>query len=660
VLEVQPPKPDPHGRRQGQKPASGGPEKKVRVPLWYIFVGIVLILAIQSAKTAVDQKKIEYSEFKKLLSQGRIQRVLLHPNRIEGELKPTGGDEKPGKFVTSRVEGDEKLIELLEEQGVSYDQKSDWLKNLLLFWVLPIGLILILWKFLFSRMGPAGEAMRFGQSRARLIMQKDVDVTFDEVAGIDESKEELREIVEFLKDPGRFTRLGGKIPKGVMLVGAPGTGKTLLAKAVAGEAGVPFFSLSGSDFVEMFVGVGAARVRDLFEQANSQAPSIIFIDELEAVGKARGMGVLGGHDEREQTLNALLVEMDGMESSRGVIILAATNRPETLDPALLRPGRFDRHIVVPRPDLNGREQILRVHVKGVRLADSVDLRKVAAMTPGFVGADIANLVNESALLAARKGKEEVEMADFEEAIERVVAGLEKRNRLMNEEEKRIIAHHESGHALIACLVKGADPVRKISMIPRGVAALGYTMQMPVEDRYLLKKSELLDRLAVMLGGRAAEEVVFDEVSTGAQNDLQRASELAWEMVTSYGMSEELGPLAFPSDSAQVWQVGQAHRPWSERTNREIDVATKRLVEEAYERSKRLLTEHKEVLLRIASALLEKEVLEEDELREILKEFGLQMRGAEPEKDRTGDAVAPPDEASRPESPGTGTPAEGGA
>ena len=613
---------------KGGGPGPGDSGSGFKIPIWYILAGIGLLLAIQWVAGEPGRTRINYSKFRQHLKDGKVKEVVLHTDEILGQLTTTDAEGKPQKFVTTRPKNDEQLLELLDNNQVEYKVEKEWLQHVLLFWILPIGLIFLLWRFLFSRSGPASNLMQFGRSKAKMVMQKDIEVNFDDAAGIEESKEELQEVVEFLQEPRRFTRLGGKIPKGVLLVGAPGTGKTLLAKAVAGEADVPFFSLSGSDFVEMFVGVGAARVRDLFEQANKVAPCIIFIDELDALGKARGSGMMGGHDEREQTLNALLVQMDGMQTTKGIILLAATNRPEMLDPALLRPGRFDRHIAVPRPDLRGREAILKVHVREVRLSDNVSLRRVAAMTPGFVGADLANLVNEAALLAARRDKDEVEFEDFEDAVERVIAGLEKRNRLMNDEEKRITAHHESGHALVACLVPGADPVRKVSMVPRGVAALGYTMQLPKEDRYLLRKGELMDRLAVMLGGRASEEIMFGEISTGAQNDLQKATRLARQMVTEYGMSEELGPLSYPSsdDNSPFGGNGSAWPTtrWSERTNREIDQAVRKLVEGALERSKSLLSENKHILTKLASALLEKEVIEEQELRDILGEFGIEL------------------------------------
>jgi len=452
-------------------------------------------------------------------------------------------------------------------------------------------------------------------------MEKQTGVTFADVAGIDEARAELMEIVEFLKAPERYRRLGGKIPKGVLIVGAPGTGKTLLAKAVAGEAGVPFFSLSGSDFVEMFVGVGAARVRDLFAQAEKKAPCIVFIDELDALGKARGVGgIMGGHDEREQTLNQLLVEMDGFDTEKGVIIMAATNRPEILDPALLRPGRFDRHVALDRPDLKGREQILRVHTKPVTLSPAVDLSAIAARTPGFVGADLANLVNEAALLAARKGKDAVEMIDFDEAIDRIVGGLEKKTRVMNPKEKETVAYHEAGHALVAESRPYADRVAKISIIPRGVAALGYTQQLPTEDRYLLKKAELLDRLDVLLGGRVAEELVFGDVSTGARDDLQRATDLARHMVTQYGMSEHLGLATFEEPRSALFlnvPVAQGPRAYSERTAEAIDDEIAKLLTDAHARVRDTLTTRRPELETLAKLLLETEVVDRTALDRLL-------------------------------------------
>jgi len=498
--------------------------------------------------------------------------------------------------------------------------------------IVPIGIGLLFVSWLTRRMsggmsgGPPG-VMSFGKTKARVYMESNTGVTFKDVAGVDEAADELKEIVEFLKMPSKFRRLGGRIPKGVLLVGPPGTGKTLLARAVAGEAGVPFFSLSGSEFVEMFVGVGAARVRDLFQQAAAKAPAIIFIDELDAIGKSRNSGMFGGHDEREQTLNQMLAEMDGFDSRTALIVLAATNRPEILDPALMRPGRFDRQVLVDRPDRKGREEILRIHSREVKLGADVDLKLIAARTPGFAGADLANVVNEAALLAARKDRDKVVMADFMEAIERVVAGLEKKNRRMNEKEKEIVAYHESGHGLVSSLCAHSEPVHKISIIPRGLAALGYTLQLPLEDRYLMSREELLDKMAGLMGGRAAEEIVVGSISTGASNDFKQATEIARLMVTEYGMSEALGPISLAERGRSPFLQGPAgfggvpDKVYSERTQRRIDEEVSRLVEEAMQRARDLVSHNREALGRVAARLLQNEVIEGDELRRILTESG---------------------------------------
>jgi cell division protease FtsH len=514
------------------------------------------------------------------------------------------------------------IVALLEEKGIKYTGRHEnrWIATLLA-WVFPLFFFLIVWRYLMGRMagGPQG-VLSVGKSRAKIYAEKEVKVTFGDVAGIDEAKRELEEIIEFLKTPDKFTRLGGKIPKGVLLVGAPGTGKTLLAKAVAGESAVPFYSISGSDFVEMFVGVGAARVRDLFGQAKENAPCIIFLDELDALGKARGAGNFGGHEEREQTLNQLLVEMDGFDANAGVIIMAATNRPEILDPALLRPGRFNRTVAIDRPDINGREEILKVHARGVRVDSSVVLRKVASLTPGFVGADLANLVNEAALLSARRGKEEVGIEEFQEAIERSVGGLEKKSRMMNEKEKRIVAYHESGHALVATSVDHADPVNKVSIIPRGIAALGYTQQLPTEDRYLMTKNELLDRLAILLGGRVAEETVFIDVSTGAQNDLQRATDIARSMVTEYGMSEQLGLATYIREKPALFLppgVPPPRAEYSEETARVIDEEIALIIESTHVKVREILTARREDLEALATVLLDKETISGQDLEALL-------------------------------------------
>jgi cell division protease FtsH len=488
-------------------------------------------------------------------------------------------------------------------------------------WVLPLGIMFLIWRYAMKKMGPGMGVMSFGKSKAKLFAENETMVTFADVAGIDEAKEELQEVVEFLKNPAKFQKLGGRIPKGVLLVGPPGTGKTLLAKAVAGEAKVPFFSISGSEFVEMFVGVGASRVRDLFSQAASQAPCIIFIDELDALGKARGINVMGGNDEREQTLNQLLVEMDGFESNKGVIIMSATNRPEILDPALLRPGRFDRQVLLDRPDINGREAILKIHSRKVLLGPDVDLRKIAALVPGFAGADLANLVNEAALLAARKDKETVGAAEFDAAIDRVVGGLEKKNRVMNPQEKEIVAFHESGHAIVAESVKHADRVHKISIIPRGIVALGYTQQQPTEDRYLMTRPELLDRLAVLLGGRVAEELVFGEISTGAQNDLQRATAIARSMVAEYGMSDRLGLVTYES-ARQPMFLPENYTPnktYSETKATQIDEEISAVMEQTHQRVRNILSERRKVLDNLAHLLSEKEIVQGEELRRMLSD-----------------------------------------
>ena len=591
---------------------------KAHFSIWYFLIVFLLLTLGQQYFLSSKVESISYSKFKQYLTEDVLSGVTIGPESISGTIKGKEG-KKDLDFVTVRVE-DPGLIKELDEHKVNYSglYQSKFLNNLL-SWIIPLGIFFVIWRFAMKRMGPGMGVMSFSKSKAKVFAEDETKITFVDVAGIDEAKEELQEIVEFLKNPAKFQKLGGRIPKGVLVVGAPGTGKTLLAKAVAGEAKVPFFSISGSEFVEMFVGVGAARVRDLFSQATSQAPCIIFIDELDALGKARGMNVMGGHDEREQTLNQLLVEMDGFESNKGVIIMAATNRPEILDAALLRPGRFDRQVLVDRPDINGREAILKIHSKNVLLSPEVDLHKIAARTPGFVGADLANLVNEAALLAARKNKEEVGTADFDEAIDRVIAGLEKRKRVMNPKEKEIIAYHESGHAIVAESVDHAEPVHKISIIPRGIAALGYTQQQPTEDRYLLTRSELLDRLAVLLGGRVAEKLVFGEISTGAQNDLQRATDIARSMVTEYGMSERLGLVTYERERRPIF-LAESFTPsktYSEVKAAQIDEEISRVVEEVHQRVQQVLSERRNVLDSLAHLLLEKEMVQGEELRRML-------------------------------------------
>jgi cell division protease FtsH len=612
-------------------------KRQQTLSIGYFVVLLAALFALQTFLTAARDETISYSQFKVLVKKGLVSNIVIGEKAIRGEIKPEGikeavsperlktlGDEiKSGKkslpFVVVRVE-DPELVTDLEKGGVTFkgEVSSDWLPAVL-SWVVPVVLFFLLWNYLFKKMSSPGNLMQIGKSKAKVYIEKKTGVTFADVAGIDEAEEELEEVVEFLRNPQKYQRLGGHIPKGVLLIGPPGTGKTLLARAVAGEAGVPFFSISGSDFVEMFVGVGAARVRDLFAQAAQHAPSIVFIDELDALGKARGMNLLASHDEREQTLNQLLSEMDGFDPNQGVIIMGATNRPEILDPALLRPGRFDRQVLVDRPDVRGREKILRLHAKKIKLSATVDLAQIAAKTPGFVGADLANIVNEAALLAARQGKDAVETSDFDEAIERVIAGLQKKNRMMNPREKKTVAYHEAGHALVAELVPGADPVNKISIIPRGVAALGYTQQLPTENRYLMTRSELLGRIYVLLGGRVAEEMIFQDVSTGAQNDLQKATEIARNMVTQFGMSESLGLVALEGPRTPMFLPvpTQGQREYSEETARLVDEEIKKVLSEAHNVVRNHLSSHRKALEELAKLLLEKEVVERPALQAIL-------------------------------------------
>ena len=579
---------------------------------------------------------IEDKATKKTYRYYGLSELTVGPTEVTGKVFQVIRDDATGKvtepkqpveFRSARMGLEDDggmLLKLLEEQGftdVRAQSPPSRLRDFLP--VLMFGALIVLFVvIMMRRFGGAGSPMAFGRSRGKMYAQEDIGVTFEDVAGIDEAVDELREVVEFLRNPEKYQVLGGRIPKGVLLVGPPGTGKTLLAKAIAGEAGVPFFSLSGSDFVEMFVGVGAARVRDMFQQAEAKAPCIIFIDELDALGKTRGTSIVGGHDEREQTLNALLVEMDGFDSNSGVIVLAATNRPETLDPALLRPGRFDRHVLVDRPDVKGREKILEVHVQNVKLDSSVHLKEVAAITSGFVGADLANLVNESALLAARKGKNAVGMEEFNEGVERVTAGLEKKQRVMHEDEKQRVAHHESGHALVAYSLPNTDPVHKVSIIPRGLAALGYMMQRPEGDRYLMTQAELESRIQVLLAGTLAEELIFADVSTGAQNDLERASEIARSMVMDYGMSR-LGRINLRESGRSPFLGGSGEFPrersYSEQTAREIDKEVQRIIEEAIDRVRQILEARRPALIGLAKRLIENEVIDADELRQIVEE-----------------------------------------
>jgi cell division protease FtsH len=605
-------------QQQAPQNKKGGLPRKTHFSIWYFLMAMLLMMYLQQYLFSSKVETIPYSQFKQKIEDGSAGKLTIGPESISGTLK--GKENKPDQqFTTVRVD-DPGLVKELDDGKVDYSGRYDSkLIGSILTWVLPLGFMFLIWRFAMKRMGPGQGVMSFGKSKAKLFAESETKVTFADVAGIDEAKEELLEVVEFLKTPDKFQKLGGKIPKGVLLVGPPGTGKTLLAKAVAGEANVPFFSISGSEFVEMFVGVGASRVRDLFSQAAGQAPCIIFIDELDALGKARGMSVFGGNDEREQTLNQLLVEMDGFESNKGVIIMAATNRPEILDPALLRPGRFDRQVLVDRPDINGREAILKIHSRNVLLGPDVDLRKIASLTPGFVGSDLANLVNEAALLAARKNRETVGSPEFDEAIDRVVGGLEKKNRVMNAQEKEIVAFHESGHAIVAESVAHADRVHKISIIPRGIAALGYTQQQPTEDRYLLTRPELLDRLAVLLGGRVAEELVFGDISTGAQNDLQRATDIARSMVTEYGMSDRLGLVAFESPRQPMFppEGYTPNKTYSETKATQIDEEISTVIELAHQRVRNILSERRGVLDDLARLLSEKEIVQGQELRDML-------------------------------------------
>jgi len=592
---------------------------------WALYLLVGLLGAMLLTRPSAPGNRISYSDFKQRLDAGQVSEVELTKERIRAVPSDPALQKRGERWIVQRVE-DPDLVKQLEAKKVAFTgaPESDWFSSLFMIWLLPMILLGGFWILVFRRMKPGAGMMSIGRARAKVIAEEGTGVTFADVAGVDEAVDELREIVEFLASPDKFLAIGARIPKGVLLVGPPGTGKTLLARAVAGEAKVPFFSLTGSDFVEMFVGVGAARVRDLFMQAQQKAPCIVFIDELDAVGKARGAGNLAGHDEREQTLNQLLAEMDGFDPKKGLMIMAATNRPEILDPALLRPGRFDRQVLVDRPDVKGRDAILRVHAKGVRFAPDVDLKKVASLTPGLVGADLANLINEAALLTARRGKPEVTNAELNEAIERTIAGLEKKNRALNAREKEIVAHHESGHALLAEILPTTDRVHKVSMIPRGVGALGYTMQLPLEDRYLMTRPELLDKITVLMGGRAAEKVVFGEISTGASDDLQRATDLARRMVTQFGMSGILGPLAL----AHLSGVTEARflpgltfggeKGYSERTQQVIDTEVGELLRRSFDRAVQLLEHNRSQLLELASRLRDKEVLEGDELRHVLE------------------------------------------
>jgi cell division protease FtsH len=620
-------------RAPGSRPPAGRspprpPRRLPRLNVVWVLIGLLLLSNLWTWWTEERQvQRVPYSTFQEWVAAGRVDEVTVSGDDVQGVLKDPAGGELP-RFRSTRV--DEELADKLRERGVKVTGlvRDTFLTDLL--WLVgPLVLLFVLWTYMMRRAadrqgfggGGAGGIMGIGKSKARIYAEEDVKVRFEDVAGVDEAKEELQETIGFLKDPTRYGRLGARLPKGILLVGPPGTGKTLLARAVAGESGVPFFSISGSEFVELFVGVGASRVRDLFDQARRKAPCIIFIDELDALGRARGIGPLsGGHDEKEQTLNQLLVELDGFDPSLGVVLLAATNRPEILDPALLRAGRFDRQILVDRPDKVARVAILSVHLRHVQLAPDVDREQVAALTPGFTGADLANLVNEAALLATRRGAAQVAMEDFTRGLERIVAGLEKKNRLLNPHERRVTAYHEMGHALVSKALPGCDTVHKVSIIPRGIGSLGYTIQRPTEDRFLMSRQELVDKMTVLLGGRAAEHVVFGEVSTGAANDIAKVTDIARSMIMRYGMSASLGLVAWEDEPHSMLgspaDLFPRRREFSEATAREIDVAVRDTVTGAFDRAVAILTQHRKALEAGALLLLEKETLNGDELPEL--------------------------------------------
>jgi len=609
-----------------KKGKNGGDDRNRLIIFAAITLAFFLVLQF-FVFPGIDVKRLSYGEFYDMVERNHTSSEIASAELVENVVR--GKFSNGNYFQVNVPDNDPELVPLLRRniQDFSVNPPNAFWRNLVYSLLPVIFLAGFFWFFIYrgsKQGGGAGGILSFGKSRAKMNDQDKEPVTFKDVAGVEEAKEELQEIIEFLENPKKFQRLGGKIPKGVLLMGPPGTGKTLLAKAVAGEAGVPFFSISGSDFVEMFVGVGASRVRDLFEQARRIAKkigkgAIIFIDELDAVGRQRFAGIGGGHDEREQTLNALLVEMDGFETTAGVILIGATNRPDVLDSALLRPGRFDRQIVVDRPDINGREQILKVHTRNVKLAKNVDLNRLAQRTPGFSGADLANLVNEGALLAARRGKEEVEQVELEEAIERVMAGPERKSRVISPKEREVVAVHESGHTILSVLLEGAEPLHKVSIIPRGYGALGYTMQMPHEDRYLTSRKEIMDKLVVLMGGRVAEEIVFKEITTGAQNDLEVATQYARRMVCEFGMSERLGNLTFGVKDKQVF-LGRdlmRERDYSEKTAITIDEEVRRIIDEAHTKATKLIQDNIDKLKKLSKVLLEKEVMESEEVREVL-------------------------------------------
>ncbi len=632
------PKPpaDP-GRNQRNAPKNQGPfgQFPIRFSFTYALIALIAVSLFNYLMFRTDNTLVPYSTFKDKVAQGEIKRVEIDLNYYTGYTdasnrepsSPFPAVAKPGAVYKAVPVSDPAFTHLLDEKGIVYSaspREGNAVLSILLNWILPFGLMFFVWRALSKRFqGSNSNVLAFGQNKATIVAEGDIKTRFGDVAGVDEAKAELVEVVDFLKSPAKYTDIGGKIPKGVLLVGPPGTGKTMLARAVAGEANVPFFRMSGADFVEMFVGVGAARVRDLFKQAREKAPCIVFIDELDALGKSRGSGVMGGNDEREQTLNQLLVEMDGFDATSGLIILAATNRPDVLDPALLRPGRFDRQVLVDRPDIIGREAILRIHAKNIKVDTSVDLAKIARSTPGFVGADLANLVNEAALLAVRGGRKKVTHQDFESAIEKVIAGLEKKSKVINPKEKLLIAYHETGHALTAAYTPGADPVRKVSIVPRGMGALGYTLQMPIEDRYVVSEEELLSQIDVLLGGRAAEEIAFGSISTGAANDISRATDIARRMITDFGMSERFRHVAL-SRRGQGYLGGSVQEPflareYSEETQKYVDDEIARIIAARYDSVLSLLTSNRPTLEKIARILLEKEMIEEAEFARLALE-----------------------------------------
>jgi len=616
-----------------------GNDKSPKFPIWIYVVLLLALLGIQVYFMNPDSgNRIKYSTFLEYVQKGYVKEITIKNGQNingkytqkaikDGIVKPASkkdeqwsltGSDNANTFTTTMLQGDD-IRPTLDKNDVVYDVKveEDWFSGILI-WLIPIGLAIAFWIFIFRRMNPGQQVLNIGKNKASLYdKQAENQVSFKDVAGLQEAKAEVEEVVEFLQNPQKFTKLGGTLPKGVLLVGPPGTGKTLLAKATAGEADVPFFSLSGSDFVEMFVGVGAARVRDLFKQAKEKAPCIIFIDEIDAIGRSRGKGMMmGSNDERENTLNQLLSEMDGFNTDKGVIIMAATNRPDVLDSALLRPGRFDRQILIDKPDLRGRVEVLKVHTRNLKLSNDIDLKLLASQTPGFAGAELANLCNEAALLAARRGKDEVQMEDFQDSIERVIAGLEKKNKLISPHERQIVAYHESGHAIVGWYLEHTDPVLKVSIVPRGLAALGYTLQTPLEDRFLMTTEELNDKICALLGGRIAEEIIFGRISTGAQNDLERITNMAFAMVAEYGMSDELGYISL-KDSQNPENSYGFNKKYSERTAERIDDAVNEIIRQNYERTKKLLTKHKDKLEKMAKTLLDKEVLDHNDLKALL-------------------------------------------